>query len=200
MIIVKYKKKITDFFKRNSNPDKNHKYGSNKAIKRQDNQDSPQDNHYSTSETDMLNKFEHCSVPPSLGLGGMIIGLGLLAAVFLRVHIYYSVSFIDFLLSFINPDNVYEIIGNEIFIYLLMIWIGWAFVTDGAIGTIRDKIARKTLQKQTFLLIEAVIQVLLPFLNFLVIGREKFFLFLLLVSFLIFWYQLFVRTIFSFIP
>jgi len=124
MIIVKYKKKIADFFKRNPNSDKKYKHSSDKAIKRHNNQDSPQNNHYSTSKTDMVDKFEHYSVPPSLGLGGVIMGLGLIAVVFLRAYIHYSVFFIDFLLSFINPVNVYKIIGSEIFVYLLMIWIG----------------------------------------------------------------------------
>jgi len=66
---------------------------------------------------------------------------------------------------------------------------------------IRDRIARKTQQKQTFLLIEAVIQVLFPFIN--VLGTAKsvgLCIVVLFITFLLFWYQFFVRSIFSFIP
>ncbi|AIS53310.1 hypothetical protein TKV_c21780 [Thermoanaerobacter kivui] len=139
--------------------------------------------------------------PPSFGLWGIIMGLSLLAAVFLRYHIHYSISFTNFLLSFINPLMAYNTIKSEIFVYLPMIWIGWAFITDGIVGMIRDKIVRKTQHKQTLLLVEAVIQVLFPFISVLFAVKSiGIYIVVLFVGFLVLWNQLFVHTVLSFLP
>lgn len=82
-----------------------------------------------------------------------------------------------------------------------MIWIGWAFITDGIVGMIRDKIVRKTQHKQTLLLVEAVIQVLFPFISVLFAVKSiGIYIVVLFVGFLVLWNQLFVHTVLSFLP
>jgi hypothetical protein len=131
------------------------------------------------------------------GLKDLIIGITYILGTFFAVYILYSISFQDFLFSFLNPAKISRITGEKIYVYLFLIWTGWSFVIYGISNLIKVLINLDVKEVTVIDYISLLIYFLPVIASLWFMPHKDFKIWYNIIFYLIMWYEIFVRRIFK---
>jgi hypothetical protein len=146
----------------------------------------------------LYNKEEFERVTSNLyGLKDIIIGITHILSAFFAVYIFYSISFQNFLFSFLNPAKISEIAGEKIHVYLFLIWTGWSFAIYG-ISNLFKVLLNLNMERATLIDYISLLIYFVPVTTSLWFMPHKDFKLLYdIIFYLIMWYKIFARRIFK---
>lgn len=131
------------------------------------------------------------------GLKDLIIGITHILGTFFTVYILYSISFQDFLFSFLNPSKIFRITGEKIYVYLFLIWTGWSFAIYGVSNLVKVLLNLNVEEVTLIDYISLPIYFLPVVASLWFMPHQDFKIWYDIIFYLIMWYEIFVRRIFK---